>query len=235
MSDGGTTRPTASLVSCDALRAAVLRLHSNDAVHVGRLPEGMRESARSIDRREALRRAALLLGGVISAPTIAAVLAGCEAPSADGERWSPRALTREQGDLVAAIADQIIPRTDTPGARDVGVHRFIDTMLAEYYSAEERSRFLAGLAAVDSSAQRASGQSFVHLSAMGQRDILTPFDADAHDDAARHPFFRTMKELTLLGYYTSEAGATRELKFARVPGRFDGCVPFATVGRAWSV
>lgn len=195
----------------------------------------MGETSKFIDRREALRRAALLLGGAISAPTIAAVLAGCEAPAAGGERWSPRALTREQGDLVAAIADQIIPRTDTPGARDAGVHRFIDTMLAEYYSPEERSAFLAGLAAVDASARSASGRSFLRLSTSAQRDILTPFDAEAYAGATRPSFFRTMKELTLLGYYTSEAGATRELKYARVPGRFDGCVPFSTVGRAWSV
>ncbi len=188
-----------------------------------------------MDRREALRRAALLLGGAISAPTVAAVLAGCEASSAGGERWSPRALTPEQGDLVAAIADQIIPRTDTPGARDVGVHRFIDTMLAEYYSTEERSAFLSGLAEVDARARRSSGRSFVRLSASGQRDVLLPLDAEAYRDGTRQPFFRTMKELTLLGYYTSEAGATRELKYARVPGRFDGCVPFASVGRAWSV
>lgn len=224
-----------SLVSCDAPRAVVLRLHLNDAVHVVHLPEAMRESSKSIARREAIRRAALLLGGAISAPTLAAVLAGCAAPSSDGERWSPRALTGAQVDLVAAIAEQIIPRTDTPGARDVGVHRFIDTMLAEYSSTEERSAFLAGLATVESSAMRASGRSFVQLSSSGQRDILTPFDADAYAGAARPSFFRTMKELTLLGYYTSEAGATRELKYARVPGRFDGCVPFATVGRAWSV
>ncbi len=148
--------------SCDARRTTVLRLHFNVAVDIVRLPEGMHESSRFIDRREALRRAALLLGGAISAPTIAAVLAGCEARSAEGERWAPRALTPEQGDVVAAIADQIIPRTDTPGARDVGVHRFIDTMLAEYYSTDERSAFLAGLADVDARARRASGQPFAN-------------------------------------------------------------------------
>jgi hypothetical protein len=55
-----------------------------------------------------------------------------------------------------------------------------------------------------------------------------------HPEPQRQPFFHTMKELTLLGYYTSQIGATQELKYAPVPGRFDGCVPFATVGRAWS-
>src|ERR1700737_3264014 len=95
-----------------------------------------------IDRREAIRRATLLLGGVISAPTLAAMLAGCETPPAGEAGWTPRALAGDQGALVAAIAEHIIPETDTPGARSAGVHRFIDTMLAEYYSADERAAFL---------------------------------------------------------------------------------------------
>ena len=55
-----------------------------------------------------------------------------------------------------------------------------------------------------------------------------------HPEPGHQPFFRTMKELTLLGYYTSQIGATQELKYAQVPGRFDGCVPFSSIGRAWS-
>ena len=86
----------------------------------------------AIDRREALRRAALILGGVISTPVIAGVLAGC------GRRRSG-ALSLEQLELVATIADHILPETDTPGARAVGVHEFIDAMLAEAYAAEERT------------------------------------------------------------------------------------------------
>jgi hypothetical protein len=48
-------------------------------------------------------------------------------------------------------------------------------------------------------------------------------------------FFRTMKELTVLGYYTSQIGATKELRYVQVPGRFNGCVPFKTIGRTWAV
>jgi hypothetical protein len=63
-------------------------------------------------------------------------------------------------------------------------------------------------------------------------------DAGANETVRRELergwFFRRMKELTLLGYYTSQPGATQELKYAQVPGRFDGCIPFATVGRAWA-
>ncbi|MFL5606145.1 MAG: gluconate 2-dehydrogenase subunit 3 family protein [Gemmatimonadaceae bacterium] len=229
----------------------------------------------SIDRREALRRTALLLGGAISAPTLAAMLAGCETPATGEAGWTPRALTDTQGAQVATIAEHIIPTTDTPGARGAGVHRFIDTMLAEYYSPDERAAFLVGLADVDARARATKGKAFLELSAPEQRDVLALLDAEAyrraagpatnaptaavrgqdaeenrtegatadqrkqdpvrpHPEPRRRPFFHTMKELTLLGYYTSEIGATQELKYARVPGRFDGCVPFSSIGRAWS-
>jgi hypothetical protein len=165
-----------------------------------------------IDRREALRRAALVLGGVLSAPLAAGVLAGCEARGVPDGTWRPRVLTPRQAELVASITDQILPDTDTPGARAVGVHRFIDALLAESYSAAERERFVTGL--VELGRQRAQ---------------LERLDREAQ------PFFRSLKELTLVGYYTSEVGATRELHHAPVPGRFDGCVPLAQVGRTWAV
>jgi hypothetical protein len=197
----------------------------------------------SIDRREALRRTALLLGGAISAPTLAAMLAGCETPAAGEAGWTPAALSNEQGAQVATIAEHILPTTDTPGARGAGVHRFIDKMLAEYYSPDERTAFLAGLADVDKRAKDTTGKTFLNLSVSQQREVLAALDAEAyHQEPAhasyarpkRQPFFRTMKELTLLGYYTSQSGATQELKYAPIPGRFDGCVPLATIGRAWS-
>lgn len=227
-----------------------------------------------IDRREALRRTALALGGLLSAPTLAAMLAGCDTSPAGEAGWTPRALSSAQGELVATIAEHIIPATDTPGARAVGVHRFIDVMLAEYYPADERAAFLAGLTDVDHRAQAAHGAAFTALAPAQQRDVLTALDREAyaapvaptvprpsderggdagggrtenatgaspkavaafvHPRPRRQPFFRTMKELTLLGYYSSQVGATRELKYAQVPGRFDGCIPFASVGRAWS-
>jgi hypothetical protein len=189
---------------------------------------------REIDRREALRRAARLLGGVLSAPTIAGVLAGCGSSHADATTFAPRALSSEQLEGVATIADLILPETDTPGARSVGVHQFIDTMLAEYYTALDRQRFLTGLADVDARAQKAGGRPFLRCSGDEQRAIIEALDRETYA-ASGAPFFRTFKELTLVGYYTSHVGATQELKYARVPGRFEGCVPMTTVGRAWSV
>src|SRR3989454_10704420 len=130
------------------------------------------DAQRGIDRREALRRAALVLGGALSTSTIAGVLAGGEARRTPDGAWTPRALTVDQLDLVATIAEHILPETDTPGARAVGVHRVIDAMLAESYPATERERFLAGLADLDSQAQRSCGRPFLHCATQAQRTLL---------------------------------------------------------------
>src|SRR5947208_10447634 len=196
---------------------------------------------RTIDRREALRRAALLLGGALSASTVAGMLAGCEARRTPDGAWVPRALSSDQLDLVATIAEHILPETDTPGARAVGVHRFIDAMLADSFPDEERRHFLAGLSDVDARAQRSCGRAFLRCATPEQRAVLDQLDREAFaataspPDRLPVPFFRTMKELTLVGYYTSEVGATRELRHAPVPGRFEGCVPLDQIGRAWAV
>jgi hypothetical protein len=192
----------------------------------------------AIGRREALRRAAMLLGGALSAPAIAGVLAGCDSRSAADAVWTPRALTTDQGELVATIAEHILPETDTPGARAAGVHKFIDKMLAEHYPARERARVLDGLADVDVRARRDCGRAFLKCGADEQRAVLARIDQEAF--AASHggrevPYFRTLKELTLLGYYTSEIGATQELRHVAIPERFEGCVPFTQIGRTWAV
>src|SRR5687768_866456 len=236
-----------------------------------------------ITRREALRRAAVILGGALSASTVAGVLAGCEAPreAAGGADWVPRALSRDQAELVATIAEHIIPATDTPGARAAGVHRFVDTMLAGHYPAAERDRFVAGLEGVDVRARQAHQKPFMQLAAAEQVALLTTMDRDAYPaggaaaqqqraqqppprdpivgpsgggagglarqspadvEGVREPvraelrsewFWRRMKELTLTGYYTSEAGATQELRVNPM-GAWRGDVPYAPIGRSWA-
>ena len=229
-----------------------------------------------ITRREAVRRTALLLGGAISAPTLAGVLAGC---GGNRTNAAPKVLTGRRQEMVASIAEHIIPETDTPGAKAVHVDRFIDEMLATYYPEEERALFLAGLADVDERAVRAHGSEFLDCTPEEQLAILLDLDREAFAPAPPQaaeppatdvrertegdgsplppevetdtvqwvhgetrgqgrrstPFFRTMKELTVVGYYTSEAGATVELRHEAVPGRYEGCVPLAQIGRTWAV
>lgn len=240
-----------------------------------------------VTRREALRRVAWLLGGAVSTPTVSGVLAGCGRSASNGAASAAGVLSSDQAEMVALIAEHIVPETDTPGARATGVPEFIDEMLAQYYPVEERDRFLAGLTQVDERAVEAHGAAFVECSSEQQLALLTELDGEAFapapdagragseaaaddQDAAPEPsreptvperpaeldpaagewvwgeeqpappetdvpFMRRMKELTLVGYYTSEVGATQELRHEPVPGRFDGCVPFAQIGRTWAV
>src|SRR5207249_7567370 len=94
--------------------------------------------------------------------------------------WRPRTLTPDQTELVATIAEHILPETDTPGARAVGVHRFIDAMLAEAYATQERQAFVAGLADVDRRARSVHGRRFMECPAAEQVALLETLDRAAH-------------------------------------------------------
>lgn len=203
----------------------------------GKSPNNM-SSSESIDRREALHRVGLLLGGLVSAPTAAGVLGGCERTS--GPDWTPQTLTPAQNEMVDTIAEIILPATDTPGARAANVNRFVDAMLTGSYPPADRDRFLAGLQETNARCQDTYGSAFVECTADEQRALVGELDDETFGPDApatnrgEPPFFRMMKELTLVGYYTSEIGATQELKTNVVPGRYDGDVPYEEIGRAWA-
>jgi gluconate 2-dehydrogenase gamma chain len=193
-----------------------------------------------MDRREALRRTALLMGSALSAPAIMGVLNGCTAkPTID---WKPVFLTQPQGILVSTVADIIIPKTDTPGAIDTGVPAFIDLMLKDAYSKEEQDRYLAGLEEFDKRAKTEFGDPFIELSAEDQLSLVKKVNKEAVDashsvsPAPSKPFILMTRELTLLGYFTSEAGATKVLQYQAVPGSYKGCVPLSEAGegRTWA-
>ena len=193
-------------------------------------------SRASISRRQALEQVAILLGGAISAPTVAGVLSRPTRRAwAASPAWAPRTLSPAQLELVATVAEHIIPQTDTPGARAAGVHRFVDTLLSDHYPATERDRFLAGLADLDARAQSAHGQPFRQCSPEQRIALLGEMDARAFASSRAEDgwFFRRLKELTIVGYYTSEFGAMQELHVSPF-GAYRGDIPYASVGRAWS-
>lgn len=180
------------------------------------------------------------MGGVVSAPAIMGVLKGCTAkPTID---WKPLFLTEDQGILVSQVAEIIIPKTDTPGAIETGVPGFIDVMLHEVYELDERDRFMEGLKAFADAAEKEYGNPFVELNPEEQ----SAFVKKVHDEAIRNeksnqgnadykrPFILMIKELTLLGFFTSEAGATQVLQYDPVPGEYKGCVPLSEIGKAWA-
>jgi gluconate 2-dehydrogenase gamma chain len=197
-----------------------------------------------MNRRELIQRVAYLMGGAISAPAILGVLNGCSAkPSA---AWRPVFLTPEQGEIVAEIAEIILPRTDTPGAKDVGVPAFIDTMLKDAYTTMDHARYIAGLNELEAQAQREHQRRFMDL----DREARLALVQRVHDEATKYeltltvppselkrPFIMMTKELTLLGFFTSQAGATQVLQYDPVPGAYRGCVPLAEAGngKQWAL
>jgi hypothetical protein len=190
-----------------------------------------------MDRRDLLYRASMILGGALSSSAVAGVLAGCvSAPSSAGDEQA--FLTADEMRTVAAMADQIIPRTDTPGAVDAGVPAFIDRMLAGYYQDEEQAVIRAGLGAVSTDAAELSGIPFAELTGDEQVELMTQYDQEQYDytrrnagqDAPPH-FFRLIKELTIVGFCASEAGATKLMDYNQTPGPYRGDVPLSEIGK----
>jgi hypothetical protein len=189
-----------------------------------------------MDRRELLHRASMLLGGAISASAASGILAGCVAMPQTSNIAAGGFLNEEERRTVTAIAEQIIPRTDTPGATDAGVPGFFDRMLAGYYQDKERMIVRNGLRQIATDAAELRGKPFAELSSEDQVMLMKEYDREAYSPRAAGAdphFFRMMKELTIIGYCTSEAGATKLLKYAAVPGPYRGDIPYSEVGRAW--
>jgi len=181
---------------------------------------------RLLSRREAIRRAAFFLGVALT-PSLLAGGLRAQAP-APGERAGLRALTAEQMETVTAAADRILPRTDTPGASDVGVPAYIDLMLSEYMSPDESRVFVAGLAQLDAMSRAAHGSSFARLPPDRQDVVLRALAVASQNQTGT--FFHFLREATIVGYFTSETVGKTVLHYDPVPGRFDPCVPIAEVG-----
>lgn len=190
-----------------------------------------------LTRREALKRAATLLGVAISPSILAGVLRAQAAPASRsasaGASGKPTHLTPKQFEAVAAIAERILPRTDTPGAQDVGVPAFVDLMYGEYMTDDEKRVFVAGLAEIDAVAAKQHRREFMKLSAAEQETALRRI-AEASQKKEK-TFFHLMKELTIVGYFTSEPVGKTVLKYDPIPGRYDPCIPLSEVGNvSWT-
>jgi hypothetical protein len=188
-------------------------------------------------RRELLHVALLLSGASLSGAAARAALGAAPPPAAG----PPLVLAPSERATIAALAELVIPETDTPGAIEAGVPAFIESVLTQWYDERERGAFMKGLAALDAWCARAGGKPFLE-SAQELREAALR-EAERRATAARAPgravegdasFFLQLKELTVVGYYTSEIGATRELRYDPVPARYDGDVSFQSVGRQWS-
>jgi len=189
-----------------------------------------------MNRRDALRNAAFLLGGAFSAPTL---LAMNHWETGSTEKASPLdfKVTDSQKLIIAEVAELIIPKTATPGAKDAGVPAFITMMLQDCYKKPEHASFLEGVRNLEQ-------KQFLTLSSQQKNEILKQVERDSveqmkayqvqqtkmgdNDDreqmnaqAKGLPFWRLAKELTLLGYYTSEEGIKASFDYVPIPGKLE--------------
>ncbi|HUJ94913.1 MAG TPA: gluconate 2-dehydrogenase subunit 3 family protein [Terriglobales bacterium] len=155
------------------------------------------------------------------------------------ETAAMKTLDPHQNAMVTAISEIIIPQTNTPGAKAARVNEFIDVILSEWYEEADKASFLAGLSEVDTRCRTLFGQNFVDCAEAQQRQFLETLDSEA-SASEEHParswaedppqprkFLSKIKQLTLVGYYTSEVGFEEELHGEIIPARHAGCAPLA--------
>jgi hypothetical protein len=188
-----------------------------------------------VTRREAIRRVSALLGGTALVGQ-AAWLAGC----ATAQRASVSAFSTADVALLDEIAETILPATKTPGAKAAQVGSFIAMMVTDTYDPSEQRLFRDGIETLERESRTQNGAEFMASSPEQRVALLERLDREAIEymrqpGAIDRPhYFRMLKELTLLGYFTSEIGYTQAMRYVESPGRFDPCVTYTPGDKSWA-
>ena len=194
-----------------------------------------------ISRREAIFRVSAMLGGVALIGQ-SGMLAGCATQSSgDSDMLAANELFKQSDiELLDEIAETILPETSTPGAKAAEVGPFIAMMVVDTYYEDDQKIFLLGLKALQDQCLRTYGAHFQIITAAQRLAIVERLDAEQHlymetsgEEAPAH-YFRMIKELTLLGYFTSEIGYTQAMRYVETPGQFDPCAPYSPGDKAWA-
>lgn len=221
-----------------------------------------------MDRREAVKSVAFLIGGALSATTIATLFDSCTQPGKSGNLF-----TDNHEKLVTELADIIIPTTaKSPGAKAAAVGPFILMMIKDCYPKDAQEAFVKGLDDLEATSKKDFGKSFVEISVKEREQLVTKLrdqtvaaqkeendkiaqaekleqetkGAKPEKEKAGNPmavkegpkkapqFFAIARDLTMLGFFTSEIGATQAYEYIAVPGRYDGCVDLKPGQRVWA-
>ena len=186
-----------------------------------------------MNRREAIARIVALTGGAFVGAEL--LMTGC----ARADKRQAAAFSATDVALLDEIADTIIPATDTPGAKAAGVGAFMAQMVNDVYDDDTHLVFANGLVLVDEACRKQTGRPFMESTPAERTTVLTAIDREAREHArtkgreeAPH-YFRLMRELTVLGYFSSEIGCTQALRYAETPGAYRGDEPYAKGERQW--
>ncbi|WP_346237848.1 gluconate 2-dehydrogenase subunit 3 family protein [Niabella insulamsoli] len=226
-----------------------------------------------MNRRQAVQKVAFLMGGTVLGAELF-IQTGCktttnkEAAEAGAETL-PDFFTKDEIAYLDEIAETILPRTATPGAKDAQVGAFMNVMVRDCYTPEDQKIFKDGLDAIEKRSKEKYNTGFMQMQPQQRTELLTILDKEAgaykntddykakKEELAKEErvkdsiaetkgnfgyarasmpkhYFSMMKELTLLGFFTSEPGATKALRYSAVPGKYDPCMPYAKGDKAWA-
>lgn len=219
-----------------------------------------------MDRREAVKSVAFLMGAALSATTIGVFLESCNSPSTS---TTGSLFSADQEKIITEIADIIIPATSTPGAKEAGVGPFIAMMVKDCYPSDAQKAFTKGLEDLEKQSKDTFKKSFLEISVAQRQELLNkvreatiaaskeekdalekqkenvivkksekeaPGNAMTPKDKPKTApqFFAIIRDLTILGYFTSEIGATKAMAYVEIPGRYDGCVDLKPGQKVWA-
>jgi len=170
-----------------------------------------------MQRRAALKTFALSIGSTLVLP------AWANAWSKENLHQSATILSSSQETLLAEIVETIIPKTDTPGAKELNIDKFVTLMVTDCYDAKAQDTFTKGLAAADANATKDYGKAFAECEPAQKLAVLNKM-AKA-DNATEKGFIGLVKNITIQGYLNSEYVMTNLRVYEFIPGRYHGCVP----------
>jgi Gluconate 2-dehydrogenase subunit 3 len=188
-----------------------------------------------MERREAVQYIALLLGGTLVGAN--SFITGCKT----ADKKDNTVFTQEDVAYLNEVADTILPTTpSSPGAKAANVGQFMTVMVNDCYEEKDQKIFHEGMNKLNDAAEKNYNAAFMKLNPQQRHDLLVKLDTEQKDYTGKKKkedpshYFRMMKELTLLGYFTSEIGTTQARRYAPVPGRYEGCVPYKKGEKAWA-
>jgi hypothetical protein len=181
-----------------------------------------------MNRRNALKYTAAIMGSSIIGAE--AFLSACSREPLSRGGW----FTAAEIQLLDEIGETILPESNrSPGAKAAQIGTFMEIMHQDCYTAEEQTIFRKGIEIVDQASRERYQRPFLKLSAEERLALLSEFDQAARTQSEPVHFFTLMKQLTILGYFSSEVGVTQALRYDPIPGHYRACIDYQEGDRAW--
>jgi hypothetical protein len=188
-----------------------------------------------MDRRELIRQIALLTGSAVIGGEF--FLSGCKS----GDTASDGFFTEKDISFFDEVAETIIPKTNTPGAKEAEVGKFMASYSSDCYEESNRNILKDGINKLNEASEKMNGLSFMKATALQKQNLLTGIDAEAkkynednRSKAGPPHYFTLMKQLVLFGFFTSKPGVTQVLRYAPVPGKYEGCIDHKEGETSWA-